>query len=88
MKIISYLMLLIVLFPLNAFSQYDDSDSTIEYPEDMYLDEGDPNSELYPPVNDDYYLSEDLEMQEEAPYPEDQALNLGEEEYPVEDYEY
>jgi hypothetical protein len=88
MKIFSFLLLLVILSPLKAFSQYDESEPYVEYPEDMYLDEGDPNSELYPPVDDDYYLSEDLEMQEEPPYPEDQEWNLGEEELPVENYGY
>ncbi|MFP5384882.1 MAG: hypothetical protein ACLGHN_02300 [Bacteriovoracia bacterium] len=88
MKIISFLLLLTALSPLKAFSQYYESEPYEEYPEEMYIDEGDPNSEIYPPVSDDYYLSEDMEMQEDAPYPEDQEWSLGEEELPAEDYAY
>lgn len=88
MKMILFLLLLVVINPLNAFSQYDESDPYMDYSEEMYLDEGDPNSEIYPPVSDDYYLSEDLEMQEEATYPEDQEWNQSGNDIPSEEYEY
>lgn len=83
MTTIKFLLILTCLVSFGSAAQeyYDDT-----YPED----EGSFSSEMQPPVSDDYYLSEELERQEEMDYQEapQEEWNLEGEELPVDEYGY
>lgn len=89
MKTIMFLGLTTLMLSSTAFSQSYYEEDYPAYEDPMLVDEGSFDSELQPPLADDYYYSEDLERQEEYPYQDSAETDwsLEGEEIPVEDYE-
>lgn len=87
MKTLNILLLFSALISSHVYSQ-SDYEAYPEYQDPILEDEGSYNSELQPPLADDYYLSEELERQEDYSYEEEpQDWSLEGEELPVDDYE-
>jgi hypothetical protein len=89
MKSIPYLLFISLTFSTTLFSQTYYEDTYSNYEEAVPMDEGSFNSELDSPLSDDYYLSEELERQEEEPYesyPQDD-WSLENEDLPVDEFD-
>lgn len=88
MKIKTLLLLSALVLSAGVHSQEYFEEDYPTYDEPMIVDEGSFDSEMQPPLSDDYYLSEELERQEDVSYPEeDPEWSLEGEELPVDDYE-
>lgn len=89
MKSIMFLGLTTLILSSAAFSQSYYQEDYPVYEEPMLVDEGSFDSELQPPLADEYYYSNDIERQEEYPYLEspDTEWTLEGEEIPVDEYD-
>lgn len=88
MKIKTLLLLSALMLSAGVYSQEYFEEDYPTYDEPMIVDEGSFDSEMQPPLSDDYYLSEEMERQEDVSYPEeDPEWSLEGEELPVDDYE-
>lgn len=84
MKIRNILLLSALMISSSVYSQEYYEEDYPTYDEPMIVDEGSFDSEMQPPLSDDYYLSEELERQEDMDYPEeDPDWSLEGEELPV-----
>lgn len=88
MKTIIFLLFISIMVSPALYAQDFYEDSYSDYRDSYMEDEGSFESELQPPVSDDYYLSEELERQEEYEFQDAPPAdwNLEGEELPADDY--